>query len=259
MGLFDKKECAVCGKKVGLLGARKVEDGTICSDCTKKLSPFFSDRKRSTVEEIKNQLAYREKNKEELNDFIACRIYGYDTKIFIDFYSKKFCISRNSDYRAENADLIEFSQVTRASYRIEEEKDEIFITDSQGNERSYNPPRYEYTYEFYINLLINSPYFSEIEFELIDVFGEKPDTKDCDIYRRLETFSKDIVATPNDGVPMIPFENYKSQVDSEPKNAEEDTRSISEQSASAEWICPNCGANNNMNFCENCGSAKPQN
>ena len=258
MGLFDKKECAVCGKKVGLLGARKVEDGTICSDCTKKLSPFFSERKHSSVEDIKKQLAYREKNKEELNGFIPCRIYGYDTKIFIDFFSERFCISQSSDYRAENADLIDFSQVTRASYRVEEDREEIYLTDSQGNERSYNPPKYEYTYEFYINLLVNSPYFSEIEFELIDVFGEKPDTKDCEIYLRQETFSKDIVSILNDGVPMIPFDRSRADSDDDELFfSESGNEPVQNQNAPTEWICPNCGSSNNSNFCENCGSAKP--
>ena len=60
MGFFDKKYCDVCGEKIGLLGNRKLEDGNLCKECASKLSPFFSDRKSSTVEEIKQQLAYRE-------------------------------------------------------------------------------------------------------------------------------------------------------------------------------------------------------
>ena len=49
MGLFDKKYCDVCGEKIGLLGNRKLEDGNLCKDCAKKLSPFFSERRASTV------------------------------------------------------------------------------------------------------------------------------------------------------------------------------------------------------------------
>ena len=62
MGLFDKKYCDVCGEKIGLLGNRKLEDGNLCKECAKKLSPFFSERRNSTVAEIKEQLAYREAN-----------------------------------------------------------------------------------------------------------------------------------------------------------------------------------------------------
>ena len=60
MGLFDKKYCDICGEKIGLLGNRKLENGNLCKNCAKKLSPWFSDRRNSTVEEIKAQLAYRE-------------------------------------------------------------------------------------------------------------------------------------------------------------------------------------------------------
>ena len=49
MGLFDKKYCDVCGAKIGFLGNRKLEDGSLCKDCAGKLSPFFSDRRNSTV------------------------------------------------------------------------------------------------------------------------------------------------------------------------------------------------------------------
>ena len=69
MGLFDKKYCDVCGEKIGLLGNRKLEDGNLCKDCAAKLSPFFSEWKSSTVDEIKKQLDYREENRKELERF----------------------------------------------------------------------------------------------------------------------------------------------------------------------------------------------
>jgi len=62
MGLFDKKQCAICGEDIGFLGNRKLADGNMCSKCAAKLSPFFHERKASTIEEIKQQLAYRESN-----------------------------------------------------------------------------------------------------------------------------------------------------------------------------------------------------
>lgn len=69
MGLFDKKYCDICGEKIGLLGNRKLEDGNLCKDCAKQLSPWFSDRRRSTVEDIKRQLAYREENRGRASQF----------------------------------------------------------------------------------------------------------------------------------------------------------------------------------------------
>ena len=38
------------------MGNQKLEDGNLCKDCAKQLSPWFSDRRRSTVEDIKNAL-----------------------------------------------------------------------------------------------------------------------------------------------------------------------------------------------------------
>lgn len=46
MGLFDKKICDICGEKIGLLGNRKLDDGNLCKDCAKKLSPWFEERRQ---------------------------------------------------------------------------------------------------------------------------------------------------------------------------------------------------------------------
>ena len=84
MGLFDKKYCDVCGEKIGLLGNRKLEDGNLCKNCAGKLSPFFSERRRSTVEEIREQLAYREANQELVAAFNPTKVLGGDMKIYFD-------------------------------------------------------------------------------------------------------------------------------------------------------------------------------
>ena len=73
MGLFDKKYCDICGEKIGLLGNCKLDDGNLCKECAQKLSPWFEERRHSTVEEIKRQLAYREQNKELVQKFNVTR------------------------------------------------------------------------------------------------------------------------------------------------------------------------------------------
>ena len=97
MGFFDKKYCDVCGEKIGLLGNRKLENGNLCKDCAAKLSPFFSERKSSTVEEIKEQLAYREENRKELERFQATRIIGERMKVMVDEAGKRFVVTSSSD------------------------------------------------------------------------------------------------------------------------------------------------------------------
>ena len=84
MGLFDKKYCDICGEKIGFLGNRKLENGNMCKTCAGKLSPFFSDRRGSSVEEIKQQLAYREQNKQVLATFSPTFTFGEEDKIYID-------------------------------------------------------------------------------------------------------------------------------------------------------------------------------
>ena len=54
MGLFDKKNCDICGDKIGLLGNRKLDNGNLCKNCAGKLSPWFEERRHSTVEDIKS-------------------------------------------------------------------------------------------------------------------------------------------------------------------------------------------------------------
>ena len=77
MGLFDKKYCDICGEKIGLLGNRKLEDGNLCKDCARKLSPFFSERRSSTVEDIKRQLAYRAENEKGIHRSYRGAVHRY--------------------------------------------------------------------------------------------------------------------------------------------------------------------------------------
>ena len=199
MGLFEKKYCDICGEKIGLLGNRKLEDGNMCSKCAGKLSPFFTGRKKSTLEEIKAQLAYREQNRQNLNYFNANRVLGNNTKVYIDDSQGKFIVSRKSDYRTENADIIDISQVSSARYEVEEHKSEIFREDSEGHRRSYDPPRYDCEYEITIYINVNSPYFNEIEFELTD---ERPESRYNEEFRRCEQQANEIVNSLNGGAPM---------------------------------------------------------
>ena len=73
MGLFDKKFCDVCGEKIGMLGNRKLEDGNLCKDCAKKLSPWFDDRRHSTLEEMKEVQLQMRRGKPQAGKFLPSR------------------------------------------------------------------------------------------------------------------------------------------------------------------------------------------
>lgn len=169
MGLFDKKYCDICGEKIGLLGNRKLEDGNLCKDCAGKLSYWFDDRRHSTVDDIKAQLAYREENRAQVEAFNITCTFGQNTLLCLDEDKNKFMVCRTSNRFAENPDVLDYAQVTGCDLDIEEYKTEEMreVKDREGIKRiSYNPPRYEYSYDFYIRIRVNHPYFDEIRFKL---------------------------------------------------------------------------------------------
>lgn len=166
MSFFKKKNCDICGNKIGLLGNRKVDDGNMCKDCANKLSPFFSDRKRSTLADVKEQLAYREDNKAAVDRFKATRTLGMNTKVILDDDAKKFIVSTSKNWKQENPDVMDFSIVTGCHLKIDERQIEQFTKDKDGKNVSYSPRRFIHEYDFWFTIYVNHPYFDEIRFKL---------------------------------------------------------------------------------------------
>ena len=256
MGLFDKKYCDVCGAKIGFLGNRKLEDGNLCKDCAGKLSPFFSDRRNSTVAEIKEQLAYREENKQQLDDFLPSVTFDGSKKVYIDPISERFIVTGLSNWRGGNPDLISFSQVRNVETDIRENKEEIFYKDSEGNEKSYNPRRYECDYEFNVTIHVDSPWFDEIELELSD--GNRPDSRFTDLYREYEQKMHelaDILMRRDNRHRVFDGDGMMKQIGAEDERPDSAPAS---QPSGGEWVCPSCGSKTTgAKFCDSCGALKP--
>ena len=185
MGLFDSKNCDICGEKIGLLGNRKVEDGNVCKNCAAKLSPFMSGRRHTTLEDIKRHLEYREQNKQSVAQFNPNMVLGNNTKVYIDQNMGCFAVSRDRDWRSKNPDIIPLNQVSNVHTEVKENKREIYTKDSEGKNVSYNPRQYEYSYEFEVEINVNSPYFDEIKFELSDMSSRPKNTFDMN-YQNLQ-------------------------------------------------------------------------
>ena len=166
MGLFDKKFCDICGGKIGMLGNRKLDDGNCCKDCAKQLSPFFSERRRSTVADIKEQLAYREQNKAAVAAFNTTRTLGLVTKVFLDEDAGKFAVSGAKRLADENADIMDFSQVTGCNIEVQESSKEVKRKTPDGKEISFVPPKFSYSFTHYVIIHVNSPWFNEIKFPI---------------------------------------------------------------------------------------------
>ena len=164
--IFDKKECSICGGEIGLLGNRKLEDGNLCKECAAKLSPWFGDRRQSTVEEIQTQLSYREANQARVSSFRTTRTLGERMKVLLDEDAGLFMVTSARNLSEANPDVLSFSDVTGCKLDIDERKTEIEYKDAEGNRQSFNPKRYAYSYDFYIVINVNHPYFNEIRFQL---------------------------------------------------------------------------------------------
>ena len=164
--MFEKKECDVCGGEIGMLGNRKLEDGNLCKECAKKLSPWFEERRRSTVEDIKKQLAYREANKEKVQAFQVTREFAGDSyHVYVDDTKRQFTVTTRFSVE-NNPDIVDLSQVSSCRLHIEQNRTEEQYRDSEGNMQDYNPPRYKYSYDYSIKLGINSPWFDDMDFRL---------------------------------------------------------------------------------------------
>lgn len=278
MGLFDKKFCDVCGEKISLLGNKKLADGNLCKNCEAKLSPWFSERKQSTLQEIKEQLAYREENKEAVRVFHTTRTLGRNTKVLIDEDAKKFMVTSAGNLENANPDVLDFSQVTGCDVDVKEHKNEEKRKDKDGNMVSYNPPRYKYSYDFYMSIYVNHPYFNEISFR---INSSAVETGAHSVYEQPQlntiqrgtglgdTLMKTVVAAmDNQSTYKVANAEYQDNM-----NIAEDIKStlmqarqeirdeIKRQNAPKRTIvCPYCGATttpDSAGCCEYCGTAVP--
>jgi len=174
MGLFDrfkKQDCEICGKEVGMFGYKKLEDGEICKDCVKLLSPWFEDRRHATVALIKEQIAYRERNAKEHENFTISRKIGDEEYYMyieeVGGVPTRFFVTSRSDYKSENPDIISFKDVISCVTDIQVRDEEIKQKNAEGQMVSCNPRRYKHHHDFYIKMEIrNNPYFDDIKFRI---------------------------------------------------------------------------------------------
>lgn len=180
MGLFNSKVCDICGQKIKLLSNKKLKDGNLCKECANKLSPFFKERKESTISEIQEQLKSREENQKELENYNFNKIFGDYGVILIDEDSKKIAIINETsdglfksqrkvksleDIKDKNPDIISFDQIKELKIDIKQMTNEEYrIVD--GKSVSYDPKRYKYGMDFYIDMEIEHTYIKQARIQL---------------------------------------------------------------------------------------------
>ena len=198
MGLFDKKNCDICGEKIGLLGNRKLDDGNLCKNCARKLSPWFEERRHSTVEDIKRQLAYREQNKQLVQSFVVTRQFATNTyNVFIDDTKGNFTVAHNLD-TTENPDIVPLSSIVMCKMEVQQDRREETYT-KDGKTVSYQPPVYRYEYDYTMRIKVRTEWFDDMDFRLCN---SRLDEKDRMEIMEIEQVANQIVAalTGNPGM-----------------------------------------------------------
>lgn len=240
MAFLKKKYCDICGEKIGLLGNKKLEDGNMCKDCAKLLSPHFSDRRKSSLSDIKEHLEYRENNKNDVAKFNTTRIIGGYTRVLLDEDEQKFIVTTSDNWESENPDVVNLSQVTDCHTNIYEYKTELTYKDKDYKDVSFSPKRYDIEYDFYMTIDVDSPWFDSIGFTLNDkriyMYGSAE-------YRIVEQQSKEIekILTNKQGGFIINPRSNSTMNSNEAKSAQK---------------CPFCGSTTIPNLngaCEFCG------
>lgn len=266
--IFEKKICDICGGEIGLLGNRKLEDGNMCKTCAAKLSPWFSERRQSTVEQIKDQLEQREGNKASVAAFQTTRSIGERMKVLIDENTQQFMVTSARNIIEANPDVIPLSLVTGCTLNIDEDRRELKREDRDGNMVSYNPPRYVYSYDFEMCISVRMPYFDEIKFDLNDTRVEIENISSTRMgmgrftptginfnpehdpeYRRYKQMGEEIRVAILSG-------REKARSPEAPTEAPA-AAPTAPAAPAGPWNCPACGGQNSGKFCEFCGSPRP--
>ena len=117
MGLFEKKECALCGGKAGLITRYKISGGDyICGDCRNRMSSHTERIGEMTLEEVEEQIRVKEENDERFNNgFEITRQFDFDSRhpiMAVDDKHGEFAILKDT-----KPDIFSFDHVT--SYNVD--------------------------------------------------------------------------------------------------------------------------------------------
>ena len=225
---------------------------------------------------------YREENREKAAQFRTTRSFGEDWKVLLDEDDRWFTVTRARDLAEANPDILDFDAITGCRMDIDESRTELTREDADGKDVSYVPPRYEYSYDFFLVISVRHPYFDEMRFSLNSssvyyepqklpqrapmshapmdrpsgrpktINASRVDPEDCAEYRKYRQMGDEICQA---------LEQARSG-GKQPAGAAPEENAVMREAAqdipaAGPWTCPACGGANTGKFCEYCGSPAP--
>ena len=234
----------------------------------------------STVEDIKRQLEYREKNKKAVMDFCITRqINTRNYNVFIDDNKGNFTVARKLDVN-ENPDIVPLSAIVQCRVDVDQQQQEETYT-KDGETVSYQPPVYKYEFDYTMRIKVKTPWFDDMDFRL-NTFSISSDNRGE--LMEVEQTGHQIIAalTPNAAgmQPGMPGMNMNGGMQSgmpgmnmnggmqpgmsgmnmnggmQQTGMSETNMTGGMQQNNSSWKCQ-CGAENTGKFCEYCGQPRP--
>lgn len=193
---------------------------------------------------------------------------GEFKKVLLDEQHRWLTVTSSSNLAEDNPDILDFDAITGCRMDIKENRSEIMRDGPDGKKVSYNPPRYSYSYDFYIIISVNNPYFDEMRFRLNSGNVEMSpmpspgfaggfnrtgssfmrggfDPMDYPIYRNNYNMAEEICQVLQQPPTGAAAQSYAP------------AQSAPAAPAAGPWFCPACVAQNSGKFCEFCGSPRP--
>lgn len=210
MARLDRQYCDICNKVLPSMGYYRLEDGSICSACSKLISPFLNNRKEKSADYIKRHIEYRQENKKKLSSFRPSIGFGFDKKIYIDPYMSGFVVTKRKEDEIilDNPDIIPLSQVVSCDTNIREYKKEEYKIGENGRKESYFPPHITFYYDFKVEIVIDSEWFDKI---VIDLNGESIEGRGSVRYQKCTGIAKQLKDTLMVDKKRMPFEVQRSE------------------------------------------------
>jgi len=168
---------------------------------------------------------------------------------------------------------VNFKDVTSFNIDVREYDREIKYRNSKGEEVSYHPPRYEYSYDFYAEINVNHPYFNEMRFQInrdtinletverrsglgINLFGSGFDPTLYPEYRQMRAECDELEELFRAGMQGMVLTGYAPAAQPvQQVTPVQQPAAAAPQASAGPKFCPNCGAPaDGGKFCQSCGS-----